>query len=77
MTVQVSKKRGAYGPRKKTYYWDYETRVNAEQYIERLCGILEDPLGSMEQNNGDILITELNQLLSGLFHIRNRNDKRG
>jgi len=71
------KKRGPYGKRQKTYYWDYETRVNAEQYIEKLCGILEDPLNSMEQSNGDIMLTEFHQLLTGLYRIRNRNDKGG
>lgn len=61
----------------KTYYWDWKTRLNAEQYIENLIDILESPLESMELNNGDIMLSEFQQLLTGLYRIRNRNDNRG
>ncbi len=61
----------------KTYYWDWQTMLNADQYIEKLCGVLESPLESMEQNNGDIMLSEFQQLLTGLYRIRNRNDNRG
>jgi hypothetical protein len=77
ITKPTSKKRKPYGKRQKTYYWDWKTRLNAEQYIENLIDILESPLDSMEQNNGDILVSELQQLITGLYRIRNRNENRG
>lgn len=80
MTVQstkpVSKKRGAYGPRKKTYYWSYKTpRLSPEQYIEKLCDMLEDPLDSMHQMDGAMNILDYHELINGLHHIRNRNER--
>jgi hypothetical protein len=77
ITKPTSKKRKPYGKRQKTYHWDWQTRLNAEQYIENLIDILESPLDSMEQNNGDILVSELQQLITGLYRIRNRNENRG
>jgi hypothetical protein len=75
ITKPTSKKRKPYGKRQKTYYWDWKTRLNAEQYIEKLCGVLESPLDSMYQMDGNMMISDYHELISGLHHIRNRNEK--
>ena len=70
------KKRGAYGKRKKTYYWSHKAqRLTSEQYLEKLCDMLEDPLDAMYQMDGNMMLTDYHELISGLHHIRNRNEK--
>ena len=62
--------------RKKTYYWSYETpRLSSEQYIEKLCDLLEGPLDSMYQMDGNMVMSDYHKLINGLHYIRNRNEK--
>ena len=76
ITKPTPKKRGAYGKRKKTYYWSYKAqRLTSEQYIEKLCGVLESPLDSMYKMDGNMMISDYHELISGIQNIRNSNEK--
>ena len=58
----------------ETLYWDHEHGdLTPREWLSKFVELIEDPLRSMEQCDGDMWMSDYRKLLDALNHIRNRD----
>jgi hypothetical protein len=70
-TSKATKKRGAYKKKEQTFYWDYETQLNAVDFIKRITDMLLPPLRNMQDMPGDMYMSDYMKLSDAYFRLKN------
>ena len=56
---------------KTDFYWSYEENVTAEEFIRRLQRLVCEPVQTMQECDGDILLSQYRDLCEGSDRIKN------
>ena len=57
--------------KKTDFYWNHEENVTAEEFIHRLKRLICEPVQTMQECDGDILLSQYRDLCEGSDRIRN------
>jgi len=55
----------------KKYTWSYNEKLTLEEYIKRLAPLITEPVGSLQDMEGDMLLSDYRTLTTGYWKLKN------
>lgn len=55
----------------KKYTWSYNQKLTLDEYIKRLAPLITEPVGSLQEMEGDMLLSDYRTLTEGYWRFKN------
>jgi hypothetical protein len=55
----------------KKYTWSYNEKLTLDEYIKRLAPLITEPVGSLQDMEGDMLLSDYRTLTEGYWRFKN------
>ena len=55
----------------KKYTWSYNEKLTLEEYIKRQAPLITEPVGSLQDMEGDMLLSDYRTLTEGYWRFKN------
>ncbi len=55
----------------KKYTWSYNEKLTLDEYIKKLAPLITEPVGSLQDMEGDMLLSDYRTLTEGYWRFKN------